>query len=263
MRLSILTTVVAVVIGAAGEWTMALAQKGGGCRDVETRWFIYPVATLQDGTTVPSAIQGDGNWYSSGAGGTSNTVIHICGADPTYDSTMAMSSKRKLSVSFLAPVSGSVLQESVSGTYLDSAFMNLRNILCVGCTLPPGEPFTTHMAFQLSSLSRDVYRLRFMPHVTDAPDRHINPDQIPAENVPFESSPVLVIPQPYNCTTGGSTKPSWIVRGTVPTSDGDVSATENLQVGTLSRVGRTAITHAGQYSMPFEMRIEALSCFSY
>ena len=130
-----------------------------------------------------------------------------------------MSGKRKLSVSFLAPVSGSVLQESVSGTYLDSAFMNLRNILCVGCTLPPGEPFTTHMAFQLSSLSRDIYRLRFMPHVTDAPDRHINPDQIPAENVPFESSPVLVIPQPYNCTTGGSTKPSWIVRGTVLTSD--------------------------------------------
>ena len=56
-----------------------------------------------------------------------------------------------------------------------------------------------------------------MPHVTDAPDRHIDPNQIPAENVPFESSPVLVIPQPYNCTTGGSTKTvRWIVRGTVP-----------------------------------------------
>src|SRR5688572_1511575 len=133
--------------------------------------------------TVNSAIRGDGNWCSSGAG-TSNTVIHVCGGDPTYDSTMALSGKRKLSVSLPAPVSGSVRQESVSGTYLDSAFMNVRNILCGGCVLPPGEPFTTHMAFQLYGLSRDVYRLRFMPHVTDAPDRHINPDQIPAENVP-------------------------------------------------------------------------------
>ena len=89
MRLSILATVAAVAMVAAGEWTTALAQKGGGCRDVETRWFIYPVATLQDGTTVPSAIQGDGNWYSSAAG-TSNTVIHLCGADPTYNSTMSL-----------------------------------------------------------------------------------------------------------------------------------------------------------------------------
>ena len=248
MRASTLVVVALTIVCVASQWNVASAQKGG-CRDVATRWFIYPVATLPTlpPTTVAAAITGDGDWYSSSSG-TSNTVIHVCGSDPTYDSTLLMSSRRKLSVAFPAPISGSVLQESVSGTYLNSAFINVRNLLCFGCATPPGQPFTTRMAFQLYGLAnRSDYRLRFMPHATDAPDRHTLPEQIDAENTPFEGSPVTVLPQPYDCMTGGSTRPSWIVRATVPTSDAQVPAGQALQVGTLTRIGKPSIVHAGRY----------------
>ena len=102
-----------------------------------------------------------------------------------------------------------------------------------------------------------------MPPNVDAPDRHIEPGVIPAENTPFEASPARVIPQPYDCASGGTTNPSWIVRGSTPSADPAIPANENLQVGTLRRMTTTGLVHAGQYSMPFEMRIEALSCFTY
>ena len=101
---------------------------------------------------------------------------------PSYDSTLLMTSRRKLTVSFPTPVAGSVVQETVSGTFQNSAFMNVRNLLCVGCATPPGHPFTTRMAFQLyGRVNRAEYRLRFMPHVTDSPDRHTDPDAIDPE----------------------------------------------------------------------------------
>ncbi len=248
---------------AAGLWSGAWAQKGK-CEGIPPRWFIYPVATMLDGSTVQSAISGDGNWYSASSG-TSNTVIHWCGENASNDATVLMSRKRKLTVALPAPVTGSVIEESLSGTYQNSAFMNVRNILCYGCTKAPFEPFTTRMGLQFPALvNRQDYRLRFTPFVTDSPDRHTNPDAIPAENTPYEGSPVLVLPQPYDCTTGGSTKPSWIVRGTNASIDPNVPAAENLQIGTLSRIeAKGTRHHAGQYSLPFEIRIEALSCFSY
>ena len=74
----------------------------------------------------------------------------------------------------------------------------------------------------------------------------------------------MVFPQPYDCTIGGSTRPSWIVRATVSTSDAQVPASQALQVGTLTRVGKSSIVHAGhELDALIEIRIEALSCFSY
>ena len=100
VSVAVVTVVLATILG---QWNVALAQKGG-CKDVAIRWFIYPVATLQDGeTTITSAIQGDNNWYSASSG-TSNTVIYVCG---TKDATMLMGRSRKLSLSFPAPVAGS------------------------------------------------------------------------------------------------------------------------------------------------------------
>lgn len=255
MRMVKLTVTAVVMLFVAGSWTPASAQKTA-CKDIQTRWFIYPVATLADGTAVASAISGDGSWYSGG----SNTVIHVCGTNPTYDATMLTSTKRKVKFFFGAPLTGSVVSESIAGgTYQDSPFMNVRNILCVGCA-DPSQPFTTRMGMRYNMNNAD-YRLRFFPFVTDSPDRHTDPATIPAENTPYDASPVLVIPQAYDCKTGGATKPSWIVRGTNPSADPDIAPGENLQVGTLGRVTRTNVIHAGQYSMPFEIRIEALSCF--
>jgi hypothetical protein len=249
------------ILFAGGAVSPASAQKN--CTDIPIRWFIYPVATLQDGSTVASAITGDGNWYAA-TSGTSNTVIHVCGDNPTRDATVALGSKRKIGLSFPAPITGSVIAESLSGTYQNSAFMNVRNILCHGCGTAPLEAFTTRMGFRLDLLAnRSDYRLRFMSSTTDAPDK-TGATVLLEENFPYETSPVLVLPQPSNCATGGSTKPSWIVRGTVASADPALPAGENLQVGTLARISNSGTrSHAGQYSMPFEMRIEALTCFSY
>lgn len=249
-----------LLVGGAA--SPAFAQKST-CKDVPIRWFIYPVATLSDDSTVPSAITGDGNWYSA-ASGTSNTVIHVCGDNPTRDATVALSSKRTIGLTFGAPITGTATSDSITGSFRNGGFMNVRNILCVGCAKAPFEPFTTRMTLQLYMLAnRSDYRLRFMPNLADAPDR-MDPALIAAENAPYESSPVQVLPQPYDCNAGGTTKPSWIVRGTVPSADAAVAAAENLQVGSLARItSKGARIAAGQYSMPFEMRIEALSCFAY
>lgn len=257
-----------IVVVCAGSVALTAQKKGGNgggggsCSDVPIRWYVYPVATLDDGSTIPAAIQGDGNWYAN-VGGASNSVVHRCGTNPTYDATMAVSKLRHVDFAFPAAVSGSVLEEALSpGAYQNQPFMNVRNILCAGCA-DQHSPFTTHMAFQLYSINRQDYRLRFMPPTVDAPDRHIDPAVIPSENTPYEASSVRVIPQPFDCAVGGTTKPSWIVRGVNPSADATIPAGENLQVGTLRRVTRTGTVHAGQYSMPFEIRIEALGCFTY
>ena len=101
MRSSLTGVLVLALTVVSSQWSAVSAQKGG-CRDIATRWFIYPVATLQDLSTVPAAIKGDGDWYSSGSG-TSNTVIHVCGSNPSYDSTLLMTSRRTLTVSFPTP----------------------------------------------------------------------------------------------------------------------------------------------------------------
>lgn len=255
-RTRIAVTAVSLVM-AAGLSTSAYAQKKPACQDVPLRWLIYQTATMADGTQVPAAIRGDSSWYSGG----SNNVLHICGTSPTYDATIVVSSRRKVAFTFGAPLTGSVIAEVVAaGTYQDSPFLNLRNLLCFGC-ISGAQPFTTHFGIQVR-IANDDYRLRFMPTQVDAPDRHINPDVIPAENNPYGASPARVFPQPYNCLSGGTIMPSWLVKGTNASADPNIVPGENLQVGTASRVTSTSVTHAGQYSMPFEMRIEALTCFA-
>lgn len=252
-----LAVAIAGVLLGSGMWTTPAFAQRNTCKDIPIQWVIYETATLPDGTVVPSAIRGDGQAYSG-----QNTSIHVCGTSPSYDATIVVSNKRKLALTFGAPITGSVVAESIAGgPYYDSPFLNVRNLLCVGCA-DPTQPFTTRMGTQWR-LSGSDYRLRFMPFTTDAPDRHTNPDAIPAENTPFESSPVRVLPQPYDCHVGGKVRPSWVVRGTNTSADPGIAASESLQVGTLTRVTNDDIIHSGQYSLPFEMRIEALSCFTY
>ena len=181
------------------------AQKGG-CKDIPTRWFIYPVATQGDGMTVPSAVRGDGNWYDASSG-TTNTAIHVCGPTPTFDSTWLMGTKRKLTLSLPNAVTGSVTNESLAaGSYQASSFVNVRNLLCVGCAKGALDPFTTRISFILDQLAnRNNYRLRFMPQIVDAPTRLDDSSSFPDQNSPYETSPVRVLPQPYDCTAGGST----------------------------------------------------------
>ncbi len=225
----------------------------GKCTDQPLRFYIYPTATLPDGvTTVPSAIKGDGNWYDA--------QIMICSG--TNDGVMnLLIGKRKLNFTFPAPIPNSVIEQSMTaGTYSVNGFINVRNILCAGCA-NPHQPFTTRVGTQFQ-INRTLYPLRFMPFTVDAPDLHQVGD-LGKENRPFSGSAAQVIPQPYNCLTGGTVKPAWVVRGTLPNNDPSTPAGYNLQVGTVYKGTETTAPHAGQYQMPFEFRIEALQCFAY
>jgi hypothetical protein len=227
------------------------AQK---CSDQPARFFLYPKTQLQDGVTeVDSAIRGDGTWFANGGG--NSAYIRTCG---TGDATLNLSTKRKATVVFPAPVAGSVVNKSIpAGAYPSSIFVNVRNILCQGCA-NPGLAFTTRAAVQIPSVvSGKTVLLRYLPYLVDAP-ANIASDVLAEENYPYPASPVLVTPQPYNCTTGGTTKPAWVVQGNLPNG----GAMPYLQLGTAHIDTSTAANRAGQYPMPFEMRIEALQCFA-
>ncbi|MBI2687251.1 MAG: hypothetical protein HYX27_13110 [Acidobacteria bacterium] len=243
----------AVMVLAASAGTVA-AQK---CSDQPLRFYLYPAATLPDGvSTVTAAVTGDGNWYDAS--------IKNCGG--TYDAVLNLlaGSKRRLTFIFPSPIPSSYVDVPIpAGTYQKSGFINVRNLICKNCT-DAHKPFTTHVGMQISSLiNRRDFRLRYMPVIVDAPDLHIDPAEVPEENMPYSGSPALVIPQPYDCLSGGQVKPAWVVRGTVNNNDPSTPAGFQLQVGTAHDISSSTPVRAGQYSMPFEFRIEALQCFSY
>jgi hypothetical protein len=223
------------------------------CKDVPIRVTILNNAVdPSTGAIVASALQSDGGGeYVNGTSNISAT-IHVC--DGTGDAIVNVSSaKRAFVYAFPGPIAGSATQSPkwVPATYAVSGWINVRN-------LPYShEPFTTHLGTTFTGPDRASYRLAFMPVGVDAPDLHPVDDN---QNVPFESSPARVYPQAFDCNVGGTTKPSWLVLGNTVNSLG------MMQVGTLYRLANGAnVTdvHEGQYTMPFELRIDALTCFSY
>jgi hypothetical protein len=238
-------TLAAALVSVFGSVTPAWAQKST-CEDIPIRWTIY--ASSQD--VGATAIRGDGDWYSA-ASGNSNVVVHVCGDNPSGDATMVVGSQRRvefdLTVSRLIPGSGAGVN---SGLYANASFLNVRNLL-----FDRVNPFTTRMSINLPKLAnRQDHRLNFLPTVADTALRRYD-DPTASINDPAETSAVVVDPQAYDCDTRpGGTLPAWIVRGVQPNPDGQ------LQVATLTQVGSKGSTRVGQYSLPFEIRIEALTC---
>ena len=109
---------------------------------------------------------------------------------------------------------------------------------------------------------RASYRLGFKgssPTLLNAPNLH-DPQNTPGDNTPFASSPVVVYPT-YPTPCGPDSRPRWLVRATSPNAPDT-----KLAVGTLHQQpsGNTsAEVHEGQYTMPFEMLLEAMQCFAY
>lgn len=239
------------------------AQGKGKCTNQPLRMELKSSATLSDGvTTVPSAVTGDGNWYTDGPG--VGALIHYCSG--TYDAVLNLpQGKRMLTFTFPSPIPGSYVDEQIpAGAYQRNGLINVRNLICSGCGVDPHQPFTARVVMQIFPLvNGHDFSLQYMPLVVDAPDLHTSPPNLPEANVPYSSSPALVIPLPYDCLTGGSVKPAWLVRGTVPNNDPATPAGFGLQVGTAHSMLRSGNVRAGQYSMPFELRIEALQCFSF
>jgi hypothetical protein len=224
------------------------------CADVPVRVTILSNAVDPlTGVVTPAALRSDGlGEYVHGASKVSAT-IHVC--DGTFDVILNVSStKRTFAYQFNNPIAGSVIDSQPAwapGTHKVSGWINIRNLLF------SRQSFTTHMGTTFTAPDRGSYRIGFMPVTVDAPNRHPVSDN---QNTPYESSPARVYPQPFDCNSGGTTKPSWVVLGNNPGDQG------SIQVGTLNKLATTASgtsAHKGQYSLPFELRIEALQCFNY
>ena len=238
---------------ALGSSEHVRTQKKSSCTDPGVRVTMLNNAVDPiSGTDTPSALLSDGG--GEYANGSASATIHVC--DGTNNMVLNLSStKRTFVFQFPDAAPGSVIQSKptwVPGTYSVSGWIDVRNLLF------SAQPFTTHMGTTFTGPDRSSYRIGFMPVVVDAPDLHqVNGD----ENIPHSSSPAKVFPQAFDCTSGGTTKPSWLVIGNNPSAD-----TGLVQVGTLYKLAnspRGSDTHEGQYVLPFEFRIDALSCFSY
>jgi hypothetical protein len=202
------------------------------------------------GAVTPSALLSDGG--GEYLNGNVSATIHVC--DGTNDAVLNVSSrKRTFMYQFPAPIAGSVIQSEpawVPATYNVSGWIDVRSLLY------SHQPFTTHMGTTFSGPDHASYRLGFMPANVDAPDLHPVNDN---ENIPYDSSPAKVYPQAFDCNVGGTTKPSWLVVGN------NLNGLGFMEVGTLYKLANNhgTDTHEGQYTMPFELRIDALTCFSY
>lgn len=224
------------------------------CTDVPVRVTILNNAVDPvTGAVTPTALLSDGlGEYVHGTSKVSAT-IHVC--DGTRDVVLNVSStKRAFVYQFPSPIAGSVIESQPAwapGTATVSGWINVRNLLF------SRQAFTTQMGTTFTAPDRASYRLGFMPDSVDAPNLHpVDGNQ----NTPYDSSPATVYPQSFDCTTGGNTKPSWLVLGN---NSDDLS---RMQVGTLYKLAtspRGANAHKGQYMLPFELRIDALTCFNY
>lgn len=230
-------------------------EAAGRCSDVPLRVTLYNTALVDPatGTAVTTALQSDGlGEYVNGIGG--SVLIKVCAG--TNDAVLNVTStKRAFSFQFPAPLEGSVIDSVpvwVPGRNLVSGWISVRNITF------SKQPFTTRVGSTFTTASdRATYRLGFMPVGTDAPDIHTGDLEAALDNTPYPTSPAMVYPS-YPQACGAGNMPTWLVRGTTTNSAGQ------MQVAALHKVpNKGAQVHEGQYSMPFEMRIDALQCFPY
>jgi hypothetical protein len=230
------------------------------CKDIPLRVTIYAntVTDPSTGATTPSAILPDGGGeYLNGS--SASALIKVC--DGTNDAVLNVAStKRTFTYAFPAPVTGSVIQSVptwVPATLSVSGWINVRNII-----FDKGQqtPFTTHMGSTFSvSGDKSSYRLGFDPLQVDAPDLHSGDTSASIDNTPYAVAPATVYPT-YPTVCGAGSMPSWLVRGAT------VDGSGNLELATLHKMPTNpggSQTHEGQYSLPFEMHIEAMQCFAY
>jgi hypothetical protein len=239
--------------------TVVHSASAAKCQDIPLRVTLYTNAVVNPstGATTPAAIRSDG-----GGEYTSATIMVCAGTNDAVTNLAA--TKRTFTFSFPSPISGSVVEAVPTwapGSLPVAGWINIRNILF---NKGSNQPFATMAGSTFNFIGdRTTYRLGFkgyIPGMPNAPNIHGDPDTIQADNTPFTSSPVIVYPTyPGSCGTGAM--PTWLVRGTSPNAPGT-----EVAVGTLHKrpsSSRESEVHEGQYSMPFEMLIEALKCFTY
>ena len=231
----------------------------GRCQDIPLRVTIYNQAMVESTNTfIASAILPDGNGqYIDGVNAAA--TIKVCSG--TNDAVISGGNfRRTFTFVMPAPIEGSIVQAApgwAPGTVAASGFFNIRSLTF------STQPFAT-MAGSTFTIPVDsaTYRLGFKgqsPTLPNAPNLTLTGDT-PGDNTPFYSSPVVVYPN-YRVTCGPGSMPTWLVRATSQNYPDT-----KLEVSTLHKKASNphgTDVHEGQYSMPFEMFIEALKCFTY
>lgn len=255
MKKCVLLTLLVAGYGMSPIAIVPTINAAGTCKDIPLRVTLYNNAVTDPttGATIPSALQSDGGGeYINGV--STSALIKVCGG--TNDAVINVAStKRRFTFVFPSPIAGSVIDSVpawVPGQYLVSGWINVRNITF------SKQPFTTHMGSTFTpSVDRATYRLGFQPYQIDAPDLHTGSTEASLDNTPNPASPAMVYPT-YPAVCGAGSMPSWLVRGTTVDSLG------LMEVATLHKMPTNGSqVHEGQYTMPFEMHIEAMQCFAY
>jgi hypothetical protein len=252
---------------------------GKSAIDVPLRLTFHDTAIVSNwdgtatGTTVPSAIVGDsaGDVYTDS---TSDAYVAIQCQNGTYDAYLQLNTGRRSYTWIVPPLlpptpyigpNGNTWWPNAytlqPGRYTAEGVFNIRNILCYGCAnYTPGKPFVTSATadfYSIKGITTDHYSFRFLPLA--------NPTSLPAApdldndgpgSPPLPDSWVLVLPQPYNCAQG--IYPSWVVRGTLFNTN--TNGSSFLQAAVLLDTNQSL--WVGEYSMPFEVQIQALQCFN-
>jgi hypothetical protein len=229
-------------------------------------------------TTLNSAINNDVNQvYQEGVDGVSNTVIHFqSDCNGSHDATMDMPTtgkkvKRKVSFQFPAVIPGTEIDQPAPsfapGAFLTPVWMNIRNITGKGFGVPQDEAtvYYTRMIYEFKAPDGDTYRLVFDPDsAAECPAGAIcntnfgGPDPV-TRNQPVQTAWVKVThtpppnpDQPWSITNADKYK----VEGNLTSSYNPSDPT--IERGTLVGPIGSGL-HFGQYSIPFEIEITALT----
>jgi hypothetical protein len=258
---------VAFIAGTLPLWAQQAAKSGPTkCTDIPisitfTATIVAPATIWNDNPTTP---------YVGGQQGVSNTVIHRCSG--TYDATMALSSSKRyvnmqLSLPLAIPVAG---PPSFAGgsAFLTQPFFNVRDVLLGGAihSNSLAQSFYTRMGIDGIG-APDGNKYRFVDHPDDdgncpgglACATDYDPPSLLDMNSPVEASWVLVTFNPATSTSSAY----WIVDGETPDtlqSGGVSGAYQRGSLYILSKSGSVG-SQEGQYAMPFQIIITALSSF--
>lgn len=243
IQLAIIATIGSVLLPAAGY----AAKKGGAqaCANIPVWITIMPV----DG----SVLADDGREIYKDGGSGVVSKIYICGSEPTYDARTDFPNSTR-SVGFTFPhanegsnVNGPAPIWAGAGTFQSKPIVYVRNILWG--RMHGQTTFTTRVIIKSIKGPGDaaLYDLRLQPSLVDA---LLNDPPMADTNIPEQTATVTVQDIPGDCRQGGTTRDAWIVTADAPF------------IGTLYKQAsrKTPNTHAGQYTVPFKLYVEAQSC---
>ena len=265
MRFRVTGLAVALSLGALG---VAFGAKPGGCGDVPISvTFVAPAA-------ASATISNDnpGLAYQNGVDGVAAVIHYNRDCSGTRDATLNLgSSTRTALLQFPDAIPGSILAGGPpsfagGGAFSTHFFINVRNV--VGYQTPgitPGVAATYYTKVTSSNIAGpdgNAYILTIFPDNATCPAvcASTTDGTTPLHNSPVQTawSKVTYTPRDASQPWSLSNADTWVVDG--EGSSNEPPATANiLERATLYLDGRRAMTHYGQYSMPFEIVITALA----